>query len=245
MASAFVDTSSPQFMPNLIALLREANLTNLSVLNLESNGIIDFPYELSLCSFPSLQKLFLAGNSFDQLRVNFTCTPRLRTLDLSHNLIKNLDNVSTSFIEDLPRSFHINLTGNPFACDCRIGHFINWIKRTPLFVMGKDNYICLSGYPMVNVYRRLIQLKADDLDCDPNWLQLSTFSFYPHIILAILTVTVICLLSLVIYQVRKNIVDFLSITLSNSKNKSYSALRRDERTEINSDKRAIQISDEI
>lgn len=243
LASAFSDTSNPQFVPNLITLLKEANLTNLSILNLESNGINGFPEESTICSFPSLQKLFLAGNSFGQLRLNFTCTPRLRTLDLSHNLVKNLDNVSTSFIEDLPRSFHMNLTGNPFACDCRMDHFLTWIKRTPLFVMGKDNYICLSGYPAVNVYRRLIQLTSDDLDCDPSWSQSATFSFYPHIILAILTVTVVLLLVLVLYQVRSNISDFLLTTWSNSKIKSYSALRKDDKPETaNPERRIIEIS---
>uniref|UniRef100_T1KN92 LRRCT domain-containing protein n=2 Tax=Tetranychus urticae TaxID=32264 RepID=T1KN92_TETUR len=242
LASSFADTSNPQFMPNLISLLKEGNLTNLNILNLESNGITNFPDETAFCTLPSLQKLFLAGNSLDQVRVNFTCTPKLRTLDLSHNLVKHLDNISTSFIDDLPRSFHINLTGNAFACDCRMDHFLSWIKRTPLFVMGKDNYICLSGYPEVNVHRRLIQLLPDDLECDPAWNKSSTFSFYPHIILAILTVTVVLLLALVLYQVRSQIMDFFLSTLSSSKNKRYSALRKDEKTELNSERRVIEIS---
>ncbi|XP_015793884.1 trophoblast glycoprotein-like [Tetranychus urticae] len=245
LVSAFSDTSNPSFVPNLLTLLREANLTELSLLSLELNGIHGFPDSTSFCFLPSLQKLFLPGNSLNQIRLNFTCTPKLRTLDLSHNRIKHLDNESTALLADLPRSFHINLTGNPFSCDCRSEHFLRWLKRTPLFIMGKDNYICLSGYPSSNAYRRLIQLPITDIDCDPmenEYASSSLLTFYPHIILAILTVTVILLLALVFYQVRSHIMTFCLAHVFNKTNANYCALRRDEKNDTLPRKRIIEIS---
>lgn len=107
------------FMQTLNTMLQEAELTHLKILNLEENSIISFPTPFIFCSLPSLQKVYLAKNLIDDFKLNLTCTPKLRLIDLTENQFTTLTNSSFAYLESGKTIFHINLENNGWRCDCK------------------------------------------------------------------------------------------------------------------------------
>lgn len=171
-ASSVISSSEssqlPQFAEHLGRLLAEAQLTHLKVLNLESNRIAEFATSFSLCPLPSLQKLYLAKNHLVDVQLNLTCTPKLRLIDLSDNRIRRLANRTLQLLEQSKPIFHVNLSGNPFHCDCGLLDLLRWLQRTRVWVLGRKSFTCASGYPASNGQQSLVQLPLERLQCDPN-----------------------------------------------------------------------------
>lgn len=217
------------FVEDLMTMLTEAKLAKLRILHLENNQIKQFPHEMVFCSLPSLQRLYLAYNFLTDIRINFTCTSRIRTLDVSFNHIKNLDNISSSFLDHVTRGFHVNLTGNPFRCDCQMAHFFNWFQRTPLFVINRESYYCHSGYPATNVQKLITNLTLSDLKCD-TFLH-SNFNTYLTASYAVLIalIFILCLiLAGLIYSSREHLSSTWSLLLSRmSSKRQYTSLEKD------------------
>lgn len=156
------------FMQQLKNMFAMAELTHLKILNLEDNSIITFPTPYIFCALPSLQKVYLAKNLINDFKLNLTCTPKLRLIDLTENQITTLTNSSFPYLESGKAVFHINLESNPFRCDCNLRDFVNWIKRTQVFVLGRRYFICKTGFPLSNKGKLIMKIDTRDLTCDPN-----------------------------------------------------------------------------
>ena len=156
------------FMQQLNSMLTEAELTHLKILNLEENSIITFPTPFIFCALPSLQKVYLAKNLINDFKLNLTCTPKLRLVDLTENQITTLTNSSFIYLESSKAVFHINLENNPFRCDCNLNDFVNWIKRTKVFVLGRRLFTCKTGFPHTNKGKQIMKIDTKNLTCDPN-----------------------------------------------------------------------------
>lgn len=121
------------FMEVLNTILIESKLINLKILNLNENHIRLFNSPFTFCSLPALEKLYLSHNLLaDQIELNLNCTPKLFILDLSNNYITKLTNSTIENYDDSKLIFHLNLTNNPWNCDCELSSFINWIQTTKM-----------------------------------------------------------------------------------------------------------------
>ena len=218
------------FVEDLMTMLTEAKLSKLRILHLENNQIGQFPHEMVFCSLPNIQRLYLSNNYLSEIRINFTCTSRIRTLDLSFNHIKNLDNISSFYLDHVTRGFHVNLTGNPFRCDCHMSHFLNWFKRTPLFVINRESYHCHSGYPETNAQKLLTNLTLADLQCDTYiHSNFKTYLTASYSILIALIIFLCLLLTGLIYSSREHLSSTWSQFSSRlSSKRQYTSLEKDE-----------------
>ncbi|XP_074603063.1 trophoblast glycoprotein-like [Brevipalpus obovatus] len=165
--NAFGDIDrSDNFMEDLMSMIVEAKPNRLRILSLKYNRIKRFPRPSTLCELPSLQKLMLNGNNITDIGIDLSCNTRLRYLDLSNNKITSLDNQTLHRLSPMSPTFHIDLRGNPFHCDCELREFINWISNAPFFVTGKLEYRCATGYPESLINRTLLSLSPYELECD-------------------------------------------------------------------------------
>jgi hypothetical protein len=67
-------------------------------------------------------------------------------------------------LEDLPELISINITDNPFVCDCQVDHFHKFLKET-ILLLDVEVLKCVAGYPVSNVGHRIIDLHISDLRC--------------------------------------------------------------------------------
>lgn len=190
-------TRGLNFVEDLITTFNEAHLNRLRILHLENNGIKSIPTPYDFCSFPSLIKLHLSGNLLTDIKINTTCTPGLRLLDVSDNFIENLTNESLAFIPDEVR-MHVNLTANPFRCDCRMKDFMIWSKNTKTWINGKKSIACASGYPESNVGKYFMSLSEEDLLCPLTALGMEDIQGYVTASYAVLISLILALVVLVL-----------------------------------------------
>ena len=224
------------FMQQLNSMLTDAELTHLKILNLEENSIITFPTPFIFCALPSLQKVYLAKNLINDFKLNLTCTPKLRLIDLTENQITTLTNSSFNYLESGKTVFHINLENNPFRCDCNLRDFVNWIKKTQVFVLGRKYFTCKNGYPLSNRGKLIMKIDKRNLTCDPNqaFLYGERDENYGYLIASYSVM--ICLIFILIVLVGVFIFsnkDYLTVFMSNLKqsksdhrNCEYTSLKR-------------------
>ncbi|RWS11490.1 trophoblast glycoprotein-like isoform X1 [Dinothrombium tinctorium] len=194
------------FMAKFAILLAEAELTKLKVLHLESNSIQSFPHEFVFCSLPSLQKLYLANNLLMDIRLNFTCTPKMMVLDVSDNFILTLNNDSLTFLEETSPIFHLNLTRNPFKCDCHFVDFFEWLKITKVWIFGQKTFHCASGFPETNIGRPLSAFKSTDFQCySTHESEMDSYVTASYVVLTSLLISLTILLAVLIYTNREYI----------------------------------------
>ena len=69
----------------------------------------------------------------------FKFTKNLAKLDISYNLIRVLIERN---LYDLNNLQEMNLTGNPFICNCDLLWFREWMNSTAVLLPDKESYIC-------------------------------------------------------------------------------------------------------
>jgi len=223
------------FMQQLNTMLTEAELTHLKILNLEENSIITFPTPFIFCALPSLQKVYLAKNLINDFKLNLTCTPKLRLVDLTENQITTLTNSSFTYLESSKAVFHINLESNPFRCDCNLHDFVNWIKRTKVFVLGRKFFTCKTGFPLSNKGKQIMKMDTKNLTCDPNqaFLYGERDENYGYLVasysvMVCLIFVLIVLVGVFIFSNKDHITMYMSNWRQSSKDRNceYAALRK-------------------
>lgn len=219
------------FMEVLNTIFMDSKLINLKVLNLAENHIRLFNSPFTFCSLPALEKLYLNHNLLaDQIELNLNCTPKLFLLDLSNNYITKITNSTIENYDDSKLIFHLNLTNNPFNCDCELLPFLNFLQLTKVWVIGVKQYQCERGYPETNIGRYLHNLTLIELQCrDP---LSGDEQAYQHLVITYsiivsLTASIIILLTAVLLVTRKSIAYYWQ-ELSNSiaKKRDYAPLEK-------------------
>jgi len=227
------------FMEVLNTILMDSKLINLKVLNLAENHIRIFSSPFIFCSLPALEKLYLNHNLLaDQIELNLNCTPKLFILDLSNNYITKITNSTIENYDDSKLTFHLNLTNNPFNCDCELSPLISWLQSTKVWVVGVKYLQCERGYPESNIGRYLHNLTLTDLQCrDP---MSGEEQAYQHLVITYsivisLIASIIILLTAVLLVTRKSVA-FYWQELSNliAKKRDYAPLdKQNNQTAIN------------
>lgn len=207
----------------------EAKPNQLKVLSLRHNQLHGFPNPMAFSELP-LVKLFLGHNELTSIDLDLTSNSKLRLLDLSHNQITSIDNATLAQFKNMSRSFHLNLSGNPFHCDCNMIDFLDWLKSTYMFVVNARYYRCASGYPESNVDKPLLNLNRSDLQCDYFMSGRQGFISASYFILILLTIICSTILIGLVYQNRAIISSSCSKSWTRVVSKSeYTSLERDDR----------------
>ena len=117
-------------------------------LHLEQNEIKKFNDRRVFCDLPSLRDLHLGDNLLTEINFNISCIKKLRFLDLERNkfeLVKwrdlnIMDRIQNSHDRDV--NLTIDLTYNPFTCECGIYDLCNWMQKTKVSVRNYQDYTC-------------------------------------------------------------------------------------------------------
>lgn len=148
LTNAFSDYSSPELSADLHAIFVKSNLTNLQKLHLEQNEISRFKDRNVFCDLPQLEDLHLGDNNLRELNFNVMCLHNLRFLDLERNRFEYVKRRDIEALEMLEASagrterLIMDFSMNPFACDCSIYDFVNWLHSTNITVRSKERLMC-------------------------------------------------------------------------------------------------------
>ncbi|XP_035226080.1 phospholipase A2 inhibitor-like [Stegodyphus dumicola] len=150
------------YLSNLLQIFENSYLFNLRVLNMENNEISRIDQE-EFCSLAVLEELYLAHNHLNDIPLNFSCLKYLKKLDVRNNLIPYLSDQTLKSL-DTNKQLEINLTSNPFKCDCRMIKTFEWMLTTSVTLSNKEQLYCFDGHPP-NVGKRIFTLHLSNLQC--------------------------------------------------------------------------------
>ncbi|XP_026520950.1 trophoblast glycoprotein [Notechis scutatus] len=188
------------FVPLVAELLQTGTLLNLKRLDLSDNNLIYLPARM-FSTLPSLEHLDTRNNSLVSLHnVFFGSLQRLHSFNLGSNSFKTLRNDTLQQIQGLPL-LSLNLSSNPWVCDCHIEDLVKWLKESKQ-VEAKGSLKC--SYPRELQERSLVSINVSELDCsllidDQTPLQTS------YVFLGIVLALIGAIFLLVLYLNRKGI----------------------------------------
>ena len=120
---------------------------NLSELNLSSNKIKTLPSRIFM-NVPHLKILNLSDNSLQLIEFDYTHFTSFERLDMSSNLITNLEESHQIQLSNVIRqfsNFSLNLFGNPLHCFCESLNFLKWLKTWKSNIVDYERTSCLFG----------------------------------------------------------------------------------------------------
>ncbi|VDI34902.1 Hypothetical predicted protein [Mytilus galloprovincialis] len=96
----------------------------------------------------NLTNLNLSNNLFRAVPLAVTRIPNLKELDLSKNLLTNINSTFQKLFDVLYAKhgvFKLHLDNNAFVCDCKNYNFIRWLHKTNKtnFTFDRNGYNCL------------------------------------------------------------------------------------------------------
>ena len=133
-------------------------LKKLEELYLMNNNIEALPGPM-LKNQISLKLLNASNNKLTTWESNlFISSQKLVALDLSYNLINIVEEKHILYLNNLK---YLNLTGSPFACNCDLRWFRDWINQTKTVLSNNASYTCngpkeWKGRPLLEFSRRKI-----------------------------------------------------------------------------------------
>ncbi|XP_053712172.1 polycystin-1-like [Synchiropus splendidus] len=128
---------------------------NTNILDLSKNHISSLDTSL-LDRHTGLRELYLQGNRISVLPRGVFCCGPLSILDLSNNLITTIEE---RICDDLCNLTQIDLSSNPFVCDCKLFRLVSWLQEKGVRVQHPDAMLCnkpleLRHQPLLNVSMR-------------------------------------------------------------------------------------------
>ncbi|XP_014670005.1 PREDICTED: leucine-rich repeat transmembrane neuronal protein 2-like [Priapulus caudatus] len=153
MRSAFQSISNGSYIvPNLTEIFLDVDLNSLRYLDLSGNNLSVNGGFRSLCNARQLKLLKLSNAGLRSLRFNTDCFSQITEIDISLNEIDYLDAEDRSALEAMPKLSMLNISLNPFRCDCIAKGFITWLQNKSLSfnVVDKDRVTC-SGVSLYNI----------------------------------------------------------------------------------------------
>ncbi|KAK5866300.1 hypothetical protein PBY51_020501 [Eleginops maclovinus] len=100
-----------------------------------------------------LRELYLQGNRINVLPRGVFCCGPLSILDLSNNVITTIEE---RICDNLCNLTQIDLSSNPFDCDCKLFRLVSWLQEKGVRVRRPDAMLCnhppeLRHQPLLNV----------------------------------------------------------------------------------------------
>uniref|UniRef100_A0A2D4EY98 LRRCT domain-containing protein n=1 Tax=Micrurus corallinus TaxID=54390 RepID=A0A2D4EY98_MICCO len=88
---------------------------------------------------PKLIAISLKNCSLTDITIgDFQPLDQLVLLDLSANELTRLDPPAAI----PPANLSLDLTGNPWACDCRLNNLLTWVKEHKIHLYSKEEIVC-------------------------------------------------------------------------------------------------------
>lgn len=181
-------------------LLQTGILLNLKRLDLSDNNLIYLPGRM-FSALPSLEHLDVHNNSLVSLHQVFLGSLRqLHSFNLSSNGFKTLRNDTLQQLQGLPL-LALNLSSNPWVCDCHVEDLVNWLKESKQ-VEAKGSLEC--SYPRALQERSLVSIDVSELSC-PILIDDQTPLQTSYVFLGIVLALIGAIFLLVLYLNRKGI----------------------------------------
>ncbi|XP_053397689.1 carboxypeptidase N subunit 2-like [Mercenaria mercenaria] len=134
---------------------------DLEDLDLSSNGLSNIPYGMFQQNI-KLQRINLENNYLRTIHFNLKPLVHLQYIDLSNNILVNLDGKVQRQFDTLALHFRLKtdnftvaLNGNNFTCDCQETEFASWIRNSN-YLIGTNYYCSFNG--------QLYNLKGDAIN---------------------------------------------------------------------------------
>ena len=99
-------------------------------------------------NIPHLKILNLSDNSLQLIEFDYTHFVSLERLDMSSNLITNLEESHQIQLSNVIRqfsNFSLNFFGNPLHCSCESLNFLKWMKTRKSNIVDYERTSCLFG----------------------------------------------------------------------------------------------------
>ncbi|WAR30663.1 TLR3-like protein [Mya arenaria] len=159
-------------------------LTKLKKLYLNDNAIHNIPAP----TFQSLSSLATLNISRNKLKGwdgdLFSTTNSLQTVDASENLIGNLNSDNLKYLQSLK---YLNLSGNPFMCNCDLRWFRDWINNTSVLLPSNASYICYGPDQWKNV--PLLSFSRKKINCFRfTWWMILSFCLFAAILVMVISI---------------------------------------------------------
>ncbi|CAH1775240.1 unnamed protein product [Owenia fusiformis] len=156
--------------------------TSVETLNLERNSLMELPKHI-FESMTKLTDLHLEDNrltyfSKKYLRRNLN----IKNLHLQENSIKYISGLA--FVH-LQRLSMLNISKNPFICNCKLRQFRDWIQIKKHLVHGSDQK---CAEPLEMNHLRINSFEIPWTECDDMWIILVALVFAICLILGILLI---------------------------------------------------------
>ena len=151
-------------------------LTNVSEISLSHNKLhsSDEVYS-ALRPLINLRVVDLSYNNLNMVRHgSFSNSLALHSIKFSHNLFVNLN--PFVFVE-LPFLKEVDLSFNPYSCDCKMIPFRDWLRKAKIKLANKfinDSYVCKG--PEVRAGEKLWKYEVGKFECDQTLLIIIIFS---------------------------------------------------------------------
>ncbi|XP_038047380.1 trophoblast glycoprotein-like [Patiria miniata] len=216
LTKAFLNVTPDDYVHNLTNIFTDVHLTKLRELRLDGNNIgflSPFVQESSVLTFQELQRFTLHKSSLLAIRSGTfqqKVFPKLQYLDLSNNELVNIDKsvVELDFesFSNVQQDLTIDLSGNPFYCNCRLADFQAWLNATNL-VLDKENVTCGDA---VDESERHKPVLGSSLPCGPKPEEIDIDNELrpSYIILSVILALVGVLALIVLYMRRNDIKDY-------------------------------------
>lgn len=167
------------------------SLRNLKELYLMGNRIANLPD----ATFHNLVNLVWLNASKNQItgweKDLFRSTSKLEMVDMSRNQIANLKPETLKF---LPKSMKVmNLSGNPFTCDCSLRDFRDWINQTSIVLADNASYACNGPNEWKN--KPLLTFDRSKINC-------LFFTKWQIILSAVVGAVFVSVIGIVVYRKR-------------------------------------------
>ena len=154
----YLDISQNYYFGRLSASLRSVlqNLPSLDLINLHACGIEELPVSMFI-NTTRLTNVVLSGNAIKSWNPDvFAPLRHLHLLTLARNKIVSVNVASFAQLTSLRR---LDLSLNPFACNCDLMWFLEYVQNNNIFVIDigrASSYTCASpeslrGLPVLRV----------------------------------------------------------------------------------------------
>lgn len=145
LTNAFLDNQSDDLAEQLHSIFINSSLTKLEKLHLEQNEIERFSDEKVFCNLDNLLDLHLGDNKLQGLSFHILCLHHLRYVDLEGNQVQRFvkeDVAPLDAFERRNQSLILDISGNPFICDCNSNYLPSWLKSTRVTVKNNASLQC-------------------------------------------------------------------------------------------------------
>ncbi|KAF6719519.1 Trophoblast glycoprotein [Oryzias melastigma] len=185
------------FADVVLDFLHSANLPHLNTLDLSNNDLVIL-LDGVFSSLSNLTSLSLQNSSLISVQNVTLKSPQLRDLDLRNNSLRALDSTTLLDLSVKP-DLQLQLTGNPWRCDCIIDEMLMWLKNSTQ-VTDKQDLTCAE--PESLRHQPLLQVELSQLKCSSDMERvLETSYVFLGLVLALIGVIFL----LVLYLNRKGI----------------------------------------